>query len=166
MGLFSRNTTETAVTTATAAPATVEQPVVVPPAAALLAARASASGPVPAAVRGEREIYLEKMKVRIHQQLVDRLDVQNLKVLPPETVRAEVRALIRELCQSEKGLLNVSDQERLMDDVMDETFGLGPLESLLKDSAITDILVNRFDRVYVERRGRRSARAWRAWRRC
>jgi pilus assembly protein CpaF len=156
MGLFSRNTTEAAVTTTTAptSPATVEQPVVVPPAAALLAARASASGPAPTPVRGEREIYLEKMKVRIHQQLVDRLDVQNLKVLPPETVRAEVRALIRELCQSEKGLLNVSDQERLMDDVMDETFGLGPLEALLKDASITDILVNRFDRIYVERRGR------------
>jgi pilus assembly protein CpaF len=152
MGLFSRNTSDTTATTV--GTAAVEQPVVVPPAAALLAARASATGPAPMVVRGEREIYLEKMKVRIHQQLVDRLDVQNLKVLPPETVRAEVRALIRELCQSEKGLLNVSDQERLMDDVMDETFGLGPLEALLKDGSITDILVNRFDRVYVERRGR------------
>src|SRR5439155_1131986 len=59
-----------------------------------------------------------------------------------------------ELCQSEKGLLNSSDQERLMDEVMDETFGLGPLESLLKDPAVTDILVNKFDRIYAERRGR------------
>src|SRR5439155_1177232 len=59
-----------------------------------------------------------------------------------------------ELCQSEKGLLNSSDQERLMDKVMDETFGLGPLESLLKDPAVTDILVNKFDRIYAERRGR------------
>jgi pilus assembly protein CpaF len=159
MGLFTRNTPEVPATPTTPAPAAaatpvVEPPVVARPAAALLAARASATGPVPAVVRGEREIYLEKMKVRIHQQLVDRLDVQNLKVLPPETVRAEVRALIRELCQSEKGLLNASDQERLMDDVMDETFGLGPLEALLKDASISDILVNRFDRIYVERRGR------------
>ena len=62
-----------------------------------------------APVRGEREIYFEKMKVRIHQQLVERLDVQNLKSLPPDVVRQEVRALIRELCESERGLLNSSD---------------------------------------------------------
>ncbi len=62
--------------------------------------------------------------------------------------------MARDLCQSEKGLLNSNEQERLMDEVMDETFGLGPLEALLKDPGITDILVNRFDRVYVERKGR------------
>jgi pilus assembly protein CpaF len=80
--------------------------------------------------------------------------VQNLMTLPPDTVRNEVRVVIRELCQSEKGLLNSADQERLMDDVMDETLGLGPLETLLKDQTISDILVNRADRIYVERRGR------------
>ncbi len=111
--------------------------------------------PMPAApIDSQRSQYLTQLKVRIHQQLVDRLDVQNLMSLPPETVRNEVRVVIRELCQSEKGLLNSADQERLMDDVMDETFGLGPLEALLKDSAISDILVNRADRIYVERRGR------------
>ena len=73
--------------------------------------------------------------------------------LPPDTVRAEVRVLIRELCQSEKGLINSADQERLMDEVMDETFGLGPLEALLKDPTISDIMVNRFDRIYVEQQG-------------
>src|SRR5271155_3233797 len=96
----------------------------------------------------------EQLKMRIHQQLVERLDVQNLRSLPPETVRAEVRIVIRELCQSEKGLLSSGDQERLMDEVIDETFGLGPLETLLKDSTISDILVNRSDRIYVERRGK------------
>ena len=104
--------------------------------------------------QAERLAYLQQMKVRIHQQLVNRLDLQNLRTLPPATVREEVRALVRELCQSEKGLISSADQERLMDDVMDETFGLGPLEGLLKDQTITDILVNRFDRVYVERKGR------------
>ena len=104
--------------------------------------------------QSERSVYLQQLKVRIHQQLVSRLDVQNLRMLPPDTVRGEVRILIRELCQSEKGLINSADQERLMDEVMDETFGLGPLETLLKDQTITDILVNRFDRIYVERRGR------------
>src|SRR6266487_1558006 len=119
MGLFSRS----APTTTTAAPAggaTMPAgpggpltPVTAPPVALMSApARANAHvAPVPVA-RGEREIYFEKMKVRMHGQLVERLDVQNLKTLPPETVRQEVRALIRELCQSEKGLLNSSDQER------------------------------------------------------
>src|SRR6478735_8187325 len=107
-----------------------------------------------AAPQTERQAYFQQMKVRIHQQLVTRLDLQNLRTLPPATVREEVRMLVRELCQSEKGLISSADQDRLMDDVMDETFGLGPLESLLKDPNITDILVNRFDRVYVERKGR------------
>jgi pilus assembly protein CpaF len=147
MGLFSRNNSEAAVIEPIATPAA-------PQASAFSGARAPVlQAPTPI-VRGEREIYFEKMKVRIHQQLVERLDVQNLKLLPPETVRQEVRALIRELCQTEKGLLNSADQERLMDEVMDETFGLGPLEILLKDPTITDVLVNRFDRIYVERRGR------------
>ena len=102
----------------------------------------------------ERQLYFQQLKVRIHQQLVERLDVQNLRSLPPDTVRSEVRILIRELCQNEKGLINSTEQDKLMDEVMDETFGLGPLESLLKDSGISDILVNRFDRIYVERKGR------------
>jgi pilus assembly protein CpaF len=102
----------------------------------------------------ERQLYFQQLKVRIHQQLVERLDVQNLKTLPPETVRGEVRVLIRDLCNTEKGLLSSSEQERLMDEVMDETFGLGPLETLLKDAQISDILINRFDRIYVERHGR------------
>jgi pilus assembly protein CpaF len=106
------------------------------------------------AMQSERNTYLQQLKVRIHQQLVGRLDMQNIRMLPPDVVRNEVRVLVRELCQSEKGLLNSADQERLMDEVMDETFGLGPLETLLKDPAISDILVNRFDRIYAERRGK------------
>src|SRR5438045_9156735 len=81
----------------------------------------------------ERQVYFQQLKVRIHQQLVERLDVQNLRSLPPDTVRSEVRILIRELCQHEKGLINSTEQDKLMDEVMDEAFGLGPLEALLKD---------------------------------
>ncbi len=124
------------------------------PAVAVAVSAAAPVAPIPPAPPTERQIYFQQLKVRIHQQLVDRLDVQNLKSLPPDTVRREVRILIRDLCQSEKGLLNSQDQERLMDEVMDETFGLGPLESLLKDPTISDILVNRWDRIYIERRGR------------
>jgi pilus assembly protein CpaF len=161
MGLFSRSNSGSGVTAAEvvrpsvpSAPAPAAEVSVSAEMGLATAARQSMGAGAAAPARGEREVYFEKMKVRIHQQLVERLDVQNLKSLPPETVRQEVRSLIRELCESERGLLNSSDQERLMDDVMDETFGLGPLEGLLKDAAVTDILVNRFDRVYVERRGR------------
>src|SRR5436190_24137088 len=125
-----------------------------PPPQAAAPAIAKPMVPAQPAPLGERAQYMQQLRVRIHQQLVERLDVQNLKTLPADTVRAEVRILIRELCQHVKGLLSSQEQEKLMDDVMDETFGLGPLETLLKDPTISDILVNRHDRVYVERRGR------------
>src|SRR5829696_1630309 len=131
---------------------------IVPPPAAAAAIPAPAIAkpvvPPPQAPMGERAVYMQQLRVRIHQQLVERLDVQNLKTLPADTVRAEVRTLIRELCTSEKGLISGSDQEKLMDDVMDETFGLGPLETLLKDPGISDIMVNRYARIYVEKKGR------------
>jgi pilus assembly protein CpaF len=110
--------------------------------------------PRPAAITLERHQQFEQLKVRIHQQLVERLDSQNLRSMPADVVRAEVRELVKELCQQEKGLLSSADQDRLMDDVMDETFGLGPLEALLKDMSISDILINRYDRIYVEKKGR------------
>lgn len=161
MGLFSRsnngNATVTPSVTTDASPADA---IVDPPAALVAAAAPMVPPPRPASVPAqptERQIYLQQLKVRLHQQLVERLDMQNMRSLPPDVVRAEVRVLIRELCQSEKNLINQSEQEKLMDDVMDETFGLGPLEALLKDAAITDILVNRFDRIYCERRGRLEA---------
>ena len=148
MGLFAK--TDTPVSTPAkenAAPAAPRGPV------APVAARANDFHPH-TPPNSERHAYLQQMKVRIHQQLVNRLDLQNLRNLPPASVRDEVRVLVRELCQSEKGLITGTDQERLMDDVMDETFGLGPIETLLKDPNISDILINRFDRVYVEKRGR------------
>src|SRR5690606_18644549 len=78
----------------------------------------------------ERHQYLTQLRVKIHQQLLERLDVQNLRSVPQEKLREDVRALVRELCQSEKGLISGSDQDRLLEDILDETFGLGPLEPL------------------------------------
>jgi pilus assembly protein CpaF len=146
MGLFTKSASNTAV---------VEPPQPTPaPRPSLTEAPPAPLPPPIEPVQPPRSSQFEQLKVRIHQQLVERLDVQNLRALPPETVRGEVRNVIRDLCQSEKGLLTSADQERLMDDVMDETFGLGPLETLLKDPTICDILVNRFDKIYVERHGR------------
>ena len=124
------------------------------------AANASTMTPPPraslvaAAPPTERQLYLAQLKVRLHQQLVDKLDVQNVRGMAPDIVRREVRTLIGDLCANEKGLLNSAEQTRLTDEVLDETFGLGPLETLLKDNSISDIMVNRFDRIYVERKGR------------
>ena len=160
MGLFTKSNPaapKPAAPSVTPSPIVDAPPAVLPPGPGTPAPLRTAvmSAPhLPLPQQSERQVYLQKMKLRIHQQLVERLDMQNLKNLPPEVVRGEVRILIRELCQSEKGLINSADQERLMDDVMDETFGLGPLETLLKDSSISDILVNRFDRIYIERKGR------------
>ncbi len=149
MGLFTRSssTATLAAPPPSTKPATPSIPIESPAGPA----RPSLVQPAPTT---ERQLYLQQLKVRIHQQLVERLDVQNLRSMPPETVRAEVKLLIRELCQSEKGLINSVEQEKLMDEVMDETLGLGPLETLLKDPAITDILVNRYDRIYCEKKGR------------
>jgi pilus assembly protein CpaF len=150
MGLFSRNTAPIAspesdvAATIAPAPGAQVRTMVAP-------SRPSIVAPAPPS---ERQVYMSQLKVRIHQQLVERLDMQNMRTLAPDVVRHEVRLLIRELCQNEKGLLSSQEQERLMDEVMDETFGLGPLEALLKDASVSDIMINRFDRIYVERRGR------------
>lgn len=113
--------------------------------------RASLVQPAPPS---ERQVYLQALKVKLHQQLVDKLDVHNLRSMQPDVVRREVRELISDLCANEKGLLNTAEQTRLMDEVLDETFGLGPLETILKDPSVSDIMVNRWDRIYVERKGR------------
>ena len=155
MGLFSRTpaTPTTGAEPAVAIPggiaavkpeAMVLRPLVAP-------TRPSIVAPAPPS---ERQVYMSQLKVKIHAQLVERLDMQGMRAMPPDVVRQEVRLLIKELCQNEKGLLSSNEQEKLMDEVMDETFGLGPLEALLKDPAVSDIMVNRFDRVYIERRGR------------
>ncbi|HEX8521740.1 MAG TPA: CpaF family protein [Tepidisphaeraceae bacterium] len=115
--------------------------------------RSVPAAPPAAPANNDRQAYLTELRVRLHQKLVERLNVQNLRSMPANVVRQECRSLIRDLFQTEKGLLTSAEQERLMDDIMDETFGLGPLEGLLKDPLITDILVNRFDKIYVERRG-------------
>src|SRR5271170_139099 len=101
----------------------------------------------------ERSEY-QQVKADLHRKILDRLDLEKLGRSTGDSAREEVRTLVGDLCVSEKSLINSNEQQRLMDEVMDETFGLGPLETLLKDPTISDILVNRFDRVYVERGGK------------
>lgn len=96
----------------------------------------------------------ETLKRRIHGKLVDKLDLNKVGELQGETLRREIRLVVEHLCDTEDTLLNRSERERLIDEVLDETFGLGPLELLLKDPKICDILINGPKNIYVERQGK------------
>jgi pilus assembly protein CpaF len=100
------------------------------------------------------ENEFEDLKRRIHSKLVDKLDLTKIGDLPGDVLRREIRLVVEHLCDSEDTLLNRAERERLIEEVLDETFGLGPLELLLKDSSISDILINGPKMIYVERRGK------------
>src|SRR6185369_16753933 len=101
----------------------------------------------------ERAEY-QQVKADLHRKLLDRLDLEKLGRTPGDAAREEVLLLIRNTVNSEAVPLSFAERERLSREILDEIFGLGPLEPLLRDSTISDILVNRFDRVYVERAGK------------
>lgn len=93
------------------------------------------------------------LRLRIHERLLDLLNLSVLEKTPRESLRAEIRGVIGQLLQQEKRLLTPSQTEQLTEDVLDELLGLGPLEPLLKDDTINDILINTHNAVYVERNG-------------
>jgi len=94
------------------------------------------------------------VKETIHQKLRERLDVGRLAQLSREAVRYQLKQIVENLGTWERTPLTLQERERLYVEVLDEVFGLGPLEPLLKDNTISDILVNSYNEVYVERRGR------------
>lgn len=96
----------------------------------------------------------EELKRLIHGKLVDKLDLSRVSDLAGDTLRREIRLVVERLCDTENPLLNRMERERLIDEVLDETFGFGPLEVLLKDPTISDILVNGPHKIFVERRGK------------
>ena len=100
------------------------------------------------------EADFDELKRRIHGKLVDKLDLSRVGELEGETLRTQIREVVQLLCEAEDTLLNRSERERLIEEVLDETFGLGPLELLLKDNSVCDILINGPKNIYVERRGR------------
>src|SRR5438067_6895492 len=100
----------------------------------------------------ERAEY-QQVKADRHRKLLDRLDLEKLGRTPSDAACEEVLLLIRNTVNSEAVPLSFAERERLSREILDEVFGLGPLEPLLKDPSITDILVNNHNRVYIERRG-------------
>ena len=101
----------------------------------------------------ERTEY-QQVKADLHRKILDRLDLEKLGRTQSDTAREEVLLLIRNTINSEAVPLSFAERERLAREILDEIFGLGPLEPLLKDPTISDILINRYDRVYVERAGK------------
>ena len=101
----------------------------------------------------ERSEY-QQVKADLHRKILDRLDLEKLGRTTGDSARDEVLVLIRSSVNSEAVPLSFAEREQLSREILDEIFGLGPLEPLLKDPTISDILVNRFDRVYVERGGK------------
>jgi len=96
----------------------------------------------------------ENIKRRIHQRLVDKIDLSRVGDLKGESFRREIRLVVEHLCDGENSYLNRSERDRVVEEVLDETLGLGPLEFLLKDPSISDILINGPKNIYVERRGK------------
>ena len=94
------------------------------------------------------------LKRKIHTKLVDKLDLNKVGELQGDVLRREIRLVVEHLCDTEETFLNRTERERLIEEVLDETFGLGPLEFLLKDNTISDILINGPKNIYVERRGK------------
>ncbi|MDQ5845302.1 MAG: Flp pilus assembly complex ATPase component TadA, partial [Acidobacteriota bacterium] len=99
----------------------------------------------------------QEMKSRLHRALINRMDLTKLGTLSPEQVHAEVSRLAENVLAQESLPLSSAERERLVNDVQHELFGLGPLEPLLADGTISDILVNSHSTIYVERRGKLEA---------
>ena len=125
------------------------------------------SAPLPSAAQGavpqprpksdriadERAERFQELKGHIHRKLVDQLDMAKLEREATPELREQVRQIVKALCDEENTLLNFSERERLAQEILDETFGLGPLEALLADPLISDILINGPKQVYIERKG-------------
>jgi pilus assembly protein CpaF len=129
-------------------------PASTPPAARFLAA-AMAPGPAatPASAYENSTAYVE-LKVRMHRKLIGMINLAAIEQLEPADFRAQFSDIVTEVLAGEQIPLNGAERARLATDILDEFMGLGPIEPLLKDSTVTDILVNTYRHVYVERRGR------------
>jgi len=111
--------------------------------------------PTPAPDQAESfSLRFQKLKAEIHGQLVEMLDISKLGHWKQDRLKREVRTLASRLAQASPEMLNQVERERLIDEIMNETFGLGPLESLMNDPTVSDILVNGPKMVYIERHGR------------
>ncbi|MDZ4801208.1 MAG: CpaF family protein [Bryobacteraceae bacterium] len=94
------------------------------------------------------------LKSEIHTKLIGALNMERVNAIPRDRLRVEIGRVVERLLDEERVPMTTAEQNRIIEEVLDEVLGLGPLEPLLKEPSISDILVNRFDRVYIERGGK------------
>jgi pilus assembly protein CpaF len=105
-------------------------------------------------VAGVGSLDLGPLKERLHRQVIDSLDLTIIAKLDSGQLKAELSKLVTELLESESVPLSMKEREELISDIQHEVMGLGPLEPLVQDQTVNDILVNRCDQIYVERAGK------------
>jgi pilus assembly protein CpaF len=98
-------------------------------------------------------LNLEKYKAEIHRTLISKLDLEKLSRVNNSQARQAVSGIVKEIIAEQRVPLNFDEQEKIQADLLDEVFGLGPLEPLLRDPKISDILVNDKDHVFIEKGG-------------
>jgi len=103
--------------------------------------------------RGALKPEYQELKFTLHRKLLDKINLEALATIDNQRVRGEVRQALIALIDEEPTLLSSIEKQQICDEVLDEVFGLGPLEPLLQDSTISDILVNTHKQVYIERKG-------------
>jgi len=96
----------------------------------------------------------QQLKAGLHREVLDRLNLESLQEMDRETATAGIKSLITDLMNQQSTPLSTAERRLIMDEILDEIFGLGPLEPMLADPSINDILVNTFDQIYVERHGK------------
>ncbi|MBU6164685.1 MAG: CpaF family protein [Alphaproteobacteria bacterium] len=125
--------------------------------AAVPAAPVAADSPAPAPVINikdrRRDDYTE-LKVTLHQNLIDRINLAALETMTRDQMQRDIGDIVQEMLKENNQALNAAERRQLVEDILDELLGLGPLEPLLKDPTISDIMVNSATKVFVERRGR------------
>src|SRR3989304_9325589 len=108
---------------------------------------------VPASrARASTERHSE-LKSKVHRKLLQSLDSDTLRLISKERLRGEIGRAVEKLLLQENIPMTLPERDRIIEEILDEVFGFGPLEPLMKDPSITDILVNNHSKVYIERRG-------------
>jgi pilus assembly protein CpaF len=107
-----------------------------------------------ASTRDPSAFQYQELKFSIHRKLLDRINLEAVYAMPGDKVRQEIRPSIAKLVNEEKTPLSMAEKDRLIEEVLDEVFGLGPIEPLLRDNTVSDILVTTPRLIYVERHGK------------
>ncbi|HEY6948481.1 MAG TPA: CpaF family protein, partial [Gemmatimonadales bacterium] len=120
--------------------------------------RAADGSPPPrvsaAPTSGAKQHFFQEIKGRVHRKLIERLNLSSLDKLSREQVVDAIRKVVHDLLAQESAPLNFEEREELVRQVLDEIFGLGPIEPLMQDPEVSDVLVNTYKQVYIERHGK------------